>query len=56
MKKYKYNNPKKKNILQRIGDKHLNKINNIINNKRKSLKNNTLINKKKEIKINFSTK
>lgn len=56
MKKYKYNNPKKKNILQKIGDKHLNKMKNIIDNKKKSLKKNTFINKKKKIEINFSTK
>jgi hypothetical protein len=58
MKKYKYNKPKKKNILQKIGDKHLNKIENIIKKKQKKQKKNnsknTLINTKKNIKINFS--
>ena len=54
MKKYKYNKPKVDNILKKIGDKHINKISNIIKNKNKKINKKTFINKKENIKINFS--
>ena len=54
MKKYKYNKPKVDNILKKIGDKHINKMNNIIKNKNKKINKKTFINKKEKIKINFS--
>ena len=54
MKKFKYNYKKKKDILSKIGDKHLNKINKIIENKKKKI--NTIVNKKKTTEINFSNK
>lgn len=54
MKKYKYNKPKVNNILKKIGDKHINKITNIIKNKNKKINKKTFINKKENIKINFS--
>lgn len=57
MKKYKYNKPKKKNILQKIGDTHIHNIENIMKKKqKKSKQKDTLINTKKNIKINFSSK
>ena len=54
MKKYKYNKPKVDNILKKIGDKHINKMNSIIKNKNKKINKKTFINKKEKIKINFS--
>lgn len=53
MKKYKYNTKKKNIILNKIGDKHLNKMKKIIENKKKSFKKNTFVNKKKKTEINF---
>ena len=54
MKKFEYNTKKKKYILNKIGDQHINKITKIIENKKKTFKKNTFVNKKKKTKINFS--
>ncbi len=53
MKKFEYNTKKKNIILNKIGDKHLNKMKNIIKNKKKSYKNNICVNNKKKTEINF---